>query len=167
MSRTQRASFNRTVKAISANKMSVAINTWKAFVASLATGSNPIDMNALIQQALRESYLETNQDLLLHASKVKYYNELKKAARGALSELRDMRAQLGNIDNNSSSEIRKELGKMIEDLEEDLSSVGDDAQLANIDLQNKLQKQQQTLQVISNVSKMLHDTAMAVIRKIG
>lgn len=52
-------------------------------------------------------------------------------------------------------------------LEQQLSSVGDDAQLANIDLQNALQKQQQTLQTISNVSKMLHDTAMAVIRKIG
>lgn len=29
------------------------------------------------------------------------------------------------------------------------------------------QKQQQTLQTMSNISKMLHDTAMAVIRKIG
>ncbi len=52
-------------------------------------------------------------------------------------------------------------------LEEKLASVGDDAQLANIDLQNTLQKQQQTLQTMSNVSKMLHDTAMSVIRKIG
>lgn len=51
--------------------------------------------------------------------------------------------------------------------EQKLSSLGDDAQLANIDLQNMLQKQQQTLQTISNVSKMLHDTAMAIIRKIG
>jgi len=51
--------------------------------------------------------------------------------------------------------------------EEQLSSVGDDAQLANIDLQNALQKQQQTLQTLSNVSKMLHDTSMSIIRKIG
>ncbi len=51
--------------------------------------------------------------------------------------------------------------------EEQISSIGDDAQLANIDLQNALQKQQQLLQTISNVSKMLHDTAMAIIRKIG
>ena len=51
--------------------------------------------------------------------------------------------------------------------EEQLNSIGDDTQLANIDLQNTLQKQQQVLQTISNVSKMLHDTAMAVIRKIG
>ena len=48
-----------------------------------------------------------------------------------------------------------------------LHSVGDDAQLANVDLQNTLQKQQQTLQTLSNISKALHDTAMAVIRKMG
>ena len=51
--------------------------------------------------------------------------------------------------------------------EEKLNSIGDDSQLANVDLQNVLQKQQQTLQMMSNISKMLHDTATAVIRKIG
>ena len=43
----------------------------------------------------------------------------------------------------------------------------DDAQLANVDLQNQLQKQQQTLQMLSNVSKTLNDTTLAIIRKIG
>ncbi len=51
--------------------------------------------------------------------------------------------------------------------EEKLNTIGDDAQLANVDLQNILQKQQQTLQMMSNISKMLHDTAQSVIRKIG
>jgi hypothetical protein len=51
--------------------------------------------------------------------------------------------------------------------EDALSAVGDDAQLANVDLQNMLQKQQQLIQTLSNTSKMLHRTAMAVIRKIG
>ncbi len=50
-------------------------------------------------------------------------------------------------------------------LEEKLQSTGEDGQLANIDLQNQLQKQQQTLQTMSNVSKVAHDTAMAIIRK--
>jgi hypothetical protein len=53
------------------------------------------------------------------------------------------------------------------ELEENLSTEGDDAQMANIDLQNTLQKQQQTLQTLSNVMKTHHDKAMAVIRKIG
>ena len=59
------------------------------------------------------------------------------------------------------------LQKLLDKWEEELQDIGDDAQLGNIDLQNTLQKQQQTIQMLSNVSKMLHDTSMAVIRKIG
>jgi len=55
----------------------------------------------------------------------------------------------------------------IEVFEEKLQSLGDDAQLETMDLQNLLQKQQQSLDAISNDSKILHDTAMAVIRKLG
>ncbi len=61
----------------------------------------------------------------------------------------------------------EELGAYVERLEETLNSVGDDAQLANLDLQNELQRQQHLLQMISNISKMLHDTAMAAVRKLG
>ena len=61
----------------------------------------------------------------------------------------------------------RSLDQEIERWEERLRSLGDDAQLANVDLQNILQKQQQTLQMMSNISKMLYDTAMAIIRKIG
>ncbi len=52
-------------------------------------------------------------------------------------------------------------------LEEKLAMTGDDAQLANIDLQNVLQKQQQALQMISNVMKNMQDTQMATISRIG
>lgn len=60
-----------------------------------------------------------------------------------------------------------ELSGYIHNLEQQLNSIGDDAQLANIDLQNALQKQQQLIKMLSNISKLLNDTAMAVIRKIG
>jgi hypothetical protein len=65
------------------------------------------------------------------------------------------------------SASKEQLENYIADLEQQLSTVVHDAQSANIDLQNSLQKQQQTIQMLSNVSKILHDTAMAVIRKIG
>jgi hypothetical protein len=74
------------------------------------------------------------------------------------------------LDENGQPEYvttKDELDTYITNLEETLNGVGDDAQLANVDLQNMLQKQQQTLQMLSNIAKMLHDTAMAVIRKIG
>jgi len=59
------------------------------------------------------------------------------------------------------------LQKYIKQLEEDLQNMGDDGQLENVDLQNVLEKQQQTMQMLSNISKMLHDTTMAIIRKLG
>ena len=71
----------------------------------------------------------------------------------AKEELRALVAEM------SASDIRA--------FEEKLDAVGDDAQLANVDLQNILQKQQQTLQMMSNISKMLYDTAQSVIRKMG
>ena len=62
---------------------------------------------------------------------------------------------------------RDALQAYIEDLEGRLATAGNDAQLANVDMQNMLQKQQQTMQMMSQISKMMHDTAMAVLRNIG
>jgi len=61
----------------------------------------------------------------------------------------------------------EQLDVYIKGLEDKMNGIGDDAQLANVDLQNELQKQQQLLQMMSNISKMLHETALAVVRKMG
>jgi hypothetical protein len=45
-------------------------------------------------------------------------------------------------------------------------ALGDDAQLANLDLQNLLQKQQQAMQMMASVSKKMHDTGQSVIKNI-
>ena len=62
---------------------------------------------------------------------------------------------------------KDELEAYLEELEQALAGIEDDSQLANIDLQNMLQNQQQIMQTMSNISKALHDAALAVIRKIG
>ena len=53
------------------------------------------------------------------------------------------------------------------DLQRQVSKITDEAQLANIDLQNMMQRQQQTVQTLSEVSKTMDDTVMAILRKIG
>ena len=73
----------------------------------------------------------------------------------------------GAINSEGAKFTKGQLDDYIKKVEDQLNSVGDDAQLANVDLQNMLQKQQQTLQMMSNISKALHDTAMSVIRKMG
>ncbi len=80
---------------------------------------------------------------------------------------RDITMTKRMMEDTRSRKTKATLQASIDKWEADLVGIGDDTQLANIDLQNALQKQQQTLQTMSNVSKMMHDTAMAVIRKIG
>jgi len=112
----------------------------------------PKDVNDLVQWVLHESYVSSTEDLRSYAEKVKFFNDVKKQVR---DELHGARGALGEVDSH------------IQDLEDKLASLGDDAQLARIDLQNVLQMQQQALQMMTNVSKMMHDTASSLIRKIG
>jgi hypothetical protein len=58
----------------------------------------------------------------------------------------------------------KELQDYIKDLDSRINAVGDDAQLANMDLQNVLQRQQQLLDLLTNMSKLFYDTAQGVVR---
>jgi hypothetical protein len=184
---------------------------WADLVNDLAGGGAPVDPNVLVQSVLRESYLQTTEDLRSYAEKVNYYNQAKKHVRAYLSALRDFYVAVCRSARDRGIDIRRadedersrlaeifkehtrpydardvpcelsipdrvpaegvsdleQLEAEIKHWEEKLNSIGDDAQLANVDLQNMLQKQQQTLQMMSNVSKTLHDTAMSVIRKMG
>ena len=149
-----------------------------------------LDINAAVQFVLREAYLETQDDLAYYAEKVRAFNESKKALRAEIGRLRDhlsafeARASEGDQwkdfhpDKAAWSKVPQyqppaaikspeAAESYLQKWDEMLQSVGDDAQLANIDLQNVLEKQQQTLQTLSGMSKMFHDTAMAVIKKIG
>jgi hypothetical protein len=140
----------------------------------------------IVQWVLREAYLEPNADLAHRADKVRHFNQQKKAIHDQVSELRAAHGKfvkgkaqvktlklLPRFKGKPSIQLATEmvseaqLDSLITKWEEQLASVGDDAQLANVDLQSALQKQQQTMQTMSSVSKMLHDTAMAIIRKIG
>jgi hypothetical protein len=69
----------------------------------------------------------------------------------------------------SQAQIHQIMGGLfrLSHYDQQLQSVGDDAQLANIDLQNYMQKQQHMMQLLSSMMKTSHDTAMAVIRKMS
>jgi len=170
------------------------------------------DVNALVQQVLREAYGQNTEDLRHYAEKVKHFNSQKEMVRGFLSDLRElstasrekaigegktgdaldtaglsgtgsfysaggaeaetammmgMPQSLSDLPAGKEVDSLAKLDDYIKTWEDKLNSIGDDAQLANVDLQNMLQKQQQTLQMLSNISKALHDTAMAIIRKMG
>ena len=63
------------------------------------------------------------------------------------------------------ADLLVELAERLDNSDE-TQGFGHDAQLGNIELQNVLQKQQQTLQMMSSISKLCHDTATSIVRKI-
>jgi len=158
----QHRALEGVTKSLRRGRVERAGEQWETFVGGLAIQDAPIDINALIQWVLRESYLQTTDDLRFFAEKVRYFNSQKKAVREALQNAGSFREVL-----DERGEATEEIDIRIENLERKLAEVGEDSQLANLDLQNVLQKQQQTLQTISNVSKMLYDTATSTIRKVG
>jgi hypothetical protein len=116
---------------------------WQAYLA--ANRPAPGDVNALVALVLRESCLQASADLKQHAEKVKAANQQK-------ARLRAQAKQPGAGSATGTPTVRL--------------SPGDDAQLANVDLQNSMQRSQQILQIMTNIAKTMNDTAMAVIRRM-
>lgn len=179
--------------------------SWSSFAEAM------VDLDTMVQQVLREAYVESTMDLQAYAEKVRCLNSRKKAIREHLAAVRTFKEGViaaargrgvdlhrgGPEDLAVLAELYKEhahprevgdieyelgipdcvppagvdspaqLDREVKRWEETLATLGEDAQLANVDLQNALQRQQQTLQLMSNVSKMIHETSMAIIRKIG
>jgi hypothetical protein len=89
---------------------------------------------------------------------------LKKKAH-KLGRLRRPRAGRDNFYLfSASTELTKD--DRLHGLAEKLNNLGDDAQLATEELQEILQKQQQTLQKLLNISKILYDMAKNIIKWI-
>lgn len=62
---------------------------------------------------------------------------------------------------------QRKLEKYIKEMEDKLQDIGEDAQLTNVDMQNMLEKQQKMMNMMSDMSKSMHDIAMSVIKNIG
>ena len=174
------------------------------------TGTASMDIMALVQFVVRESYLQNLEDLRYFAEKLRHFNASKQAIRVYLSRLQEFRTcvrasarELGSDLCRDSKDAVADIAELFDkhsrtyeqsDIEQDLclparvppavvtdrtrleaeiscwekrlASVGDAAQLTTLDLQNVLQKQQELLQVTSNISKITHDTTMDVIQNI-
>jgi len=160
-----------------------------AFKLEPGTLSEGSTLDPFVQHVIAQTYVASNADLAQYVAEVSQQAE---EIRELIRHGHEIQAQLDPDDLAASwqevqaaeadfldslgtpgqvppegAQTPEELDAYIEEWDEELQTVGEDAQLANIDLQNQLQKQQQTLQMMSQISKVLHDTAMAVIRKMS
>jgi hypothetical protein len=163
---------------IKAHDTRSATDGWSTLVTTLNRKGIPADINELIQFVMREAYLQSNNDLQFYADKVKRFNEEKKQCR---REMADRRSEIADLERKQLE--RRPVGKppqppdpyavqsaaltkSLRQLEERCSKLNDEGQTANVDMQNMLQRQQQALQMMSNVLKQMHDAAMAIIKNI-
>jgi hypothetical protein len=138
----------------------------KGFVRSTKNSQIPLDINEVIQWVIRQSYLETNRDLSYLASKVKYFNDLKKTIRDEQLEVERIRDLENCIPGGTAGNICTDSEALFLALASQLQTTSNDAQLAHIDIQNALQTRTQYLTLVSNMTKLMHDTAMSVIRNV-
>ncbi len=151
------------IRSLRNKQVASAQQNFRKFLERPDIQNGSMDINDLISHILRQSYLVTNKDLEFHAAKARHFNDFKGRLKNQVTKARSMKGRL----NNCSSGLKKTFGNYIKEMQEELNTLSADAQLANMELQNILQEQQQTVQILSNVSKVLHDTAMSVIRNIG
>ena len=186
----QRKHFEEIRKlATRATRKSRAINQlkakWSRLIQDIALKDPHVDIDALVQAAMFEVYQQEVQSLEQSLLQVHRLNGMKRQTRKELNRARQHRQEMSvrqrdggtipvyrtekipGVKSKSSIKTSDDMDSYIKEIGNKLNSIGEDIQLVNIDLQNAMQKQQQLLQTLSNISKMMHDTAMAIIRKIG
>jgi hypothetical protein len=73
-----------------------------------------LDVNALVQQVLRESYTETTRDLQFFAAKVEFFNQLKQDIKNELMKMRDILQSISDcvhFFHDRSMEILRKVGE--------------------------------------------------------
>jgi len=157
---------------------------WKQLVSK----SRNMDIHGAINLIIDEARQETNRNVNQHRSKVQKYDAIKinisqeisinrlilSRSAGQIQPIQEkiyviergnpdkFIVQKGNVINK-----RSELENYISYLQGKLDSVGDDSQIANVEMQSCLQDQSQQVEMISTIMKACYDSAMDVIRHMG
>ncbi len=179
LSAREKSELSSIARLIAESPSSPAIKSrWQAYIQR--NGSRQMDVGALVQHVMRESYAQSNRDLRSRADKVRYLNEQKKQIRSEVAQQRQSLSANPGLGQAQPDVAGQATGsklalqgpalqlphktKIVQQPTQE--TLGDDADLRTLELQDTLQRQQQLLQLMSNISKMLHDTAMAIIRNM-
>ena len=176
------------VVALRADDEPTAMQRWKQLVTSHKARTGAVDVDALAQWVLYGSYLEPTDELASHADKVKALNRMNKEIREHLNDIRE------RLKTSSSGGAKISMPTLVltpkpvpgkkpvapgkkralsvaqweayaAKLEQDAVWLDDQAQQSTLALQSILMERPQHIQMMSNISKTLNDTAMAIIAK--
>jgi hypothetical protein len=127
----------------------------------------------LVQYALRHAYVEADPELKSHADRARDAHEEAARQRERAEKLRESDASAARAEHRrlrgtpgtgaqTADSVARELQKIVVLA----NSAQEEEEMAQVDLQNALQQQQRTSQLMSHMHKTLHDTAKAIINNI-
>ncbi|MBC7794798.1 MAG: hypothetical protein H7Z43_13925, partial [Clostridia bacterium] len=73
----------------------------------------------------------------------------------------------GHLSDAIKKELSDKVQSVLDNLKDQFDAQGQDVHLMQIDLQNAMQKSQELMTMITNMSKMVHETMMSIIRNAG
>ncbi|MBI2645845.1 MAG: hypothetical protein HYW85_02265 [Deltaproteobacteria bacterium] len=153
--------FNTVVHHLKQKNTTAAVTFWKKLHKRLKSNMGKGDITKVFYEALRQSLIETRQDQEYFLRKIASHNQNKKALREHLRNLNNQQREEGK------GMSKEELDRKRKEREAQLNTAGDDKQLAQADeLQNTNEKLNQTLNMMSQMSKAFAETSESVISNI-
>lgn len=182
----QRAQLDTIAALLRAGDARAAKDRWSAFSTGYFTTATRVNSLQLERWLLRQGVIESYPAVALAADRVRFHNEQLKEVADELRVLREARnanptphpvahAVLTATFAKGAPAVASratrtltvaQMDAAIKLLEQQQQALGDAGQIDQLDLQKVLEKHSQLVQMISNMSKQLHDTATAIISNL-
>ena len=168
LSAAQQKQLERVIERIKQQPRDIAGigQDWTRFVKSLEGHSQPVDLGAVMDHTIRVSLLETNGDLRFFAARAERLRSETAGTKRLVGELRDLKQKMRSNPAAFEEVTAQMLDAEIAKWQAKLKTVGTDAQMVNLDLQNAMQKQAQTMQMMSSILKALREQASAITQNV-
>ncbi|RMF80331.1 MAG: hypothetical protein D6737_08350 [Chloroflexi bacterium] len=155
MKKAVREELQSIAETIANGKSATAVERqWKKFLkAHIEPGTHPDDIAAIVQYIMSEAQVQMNAAVQNLGGGADHIKELKKQAAEGSKLIR------AEIDSQKKANKR-----VMTKAEKELSAAAKEAKKANQQLQKLLQKQSETYSAMPKLSKMMNDTAAAIMQ---
>lgn len=192
VTRVEKVALRRVSEWLRRKNRSSAVQDWERMLVAIKERGAEPNVSQLSAWVINRVYLSRSPDLKPHTDAIRFREQQREAVYASRESLERVKVTAETADAANGMTIRPitlaenrtpgvPAVKISEEVAATAASVADElakvivlcsqadenVDLATLELQAALRQQQQTLQTMSNVSKLLHDTAMPVIRKIG
>lgn len=178
----QQTSLEQLIRQLQNGNLEAAEEAWAVCASNLPEGSALPEVERFVLYILNQSYLQPSPGLLVHAEKVRFFNEQKDIVQEyiiglrkhqsvyAESEIADTTIENlvlapyvpgGAVVRSREPEqvLRKDLGRRIEDWERTFDTLRQDADLADSELRAAMAKDRPVVQAITASTMMLHEVS--------